>query len=139
MFSLTTFDPCSDLFWKDWNWSTTEFFPMSQKINYPVDIYQIEGGLVFDIAAVGLDKTDIEIKTDGNGTLTVAAKIPPQVKKDNESKNFIQKNVVRKAFNFSWKVNAQFNLDKMVAKMEKGLLNIFIPNAPEKSRTVEIQ
>ena len=53
-----------DLVWKNFFDQSSKFLPVtSNKMNYPVDIFTTESGIQFEIAAVGLEKSDIEILT----------------------------------------------------------------------------
>jgi len=55
-----------DLVWKNLFDRNSTFLPITQnKMNYPVDIYTTDDGIQFEIAAVGLEKSDIEILTEG--------------------------------------------------------------------------
>jgi HSP20 family molecular chaperone IbpA len=137
VFRQTGFDvDAADLFWKDLFQPTLTWESAVHKINYPVDVYQEENGnLVIDIAVTGLDKKDISIKIEDGNILTIASNT--QINSNN--KTYIQHNITKKAFKFSWKVNAKFDIDKLTASMDKGLLNINIPLAPEKTKTIEIQ
>ena len=55
-----------DLLWKNFFDNKPHFNTLIDKINYPVDIYETETGLCFELAVVGLDKQDIEILADGD-------------------------------------------------------------------------
>ena len=55
-----------DLVWKNFFDQSSKFLPVtSNKMNYPVDIFTTDNGIQFEIAAVGLEKSDIEILTEG--------------------------------------------------------------------------
>ena len=96
-------------------------------MNYPVDIYTTDNGIQFEIAAVGLEKSDIEILTEGE-TLRV------RYEKDKEEKReFIHKGIAKRAFDFAWKISKELDLTKAGAKMEKGLLAIDIPYAKDRA------
>ena len=60
-----TFDPF-DVVWKNILDSNSTFNTFESKINYPVDIYETETGLRFELAVVGLDKSDIEILVESD-------------------------------------------------------------------------
>ena len=60
-----------DIVWKNFFDVNSNFNTINQKINYPVDIYETENGLCFELAAVGLEKLDIDIQVDGD-TLRVS-------------------------------------------------------------------
>ena len=50
-----------DIVWKNFFDGHSNFNSLQQKINYPVDIYETETGLRFELAVVGLDNEDIQI------------------------------------------------------------------------------
>ena len=117
-----------DLVWKNFFDQTSKFLPVtSNKMNYPVDIFTTDNGIQFEIAAVGLEKSDIEILTEGE-TLRV------RYEKDKEEKReFIHKGIAKRAFDFAWKISKELDLTKANAKMEKGLLSIDIPYAKDRA------
>ena len=117
-----------DLVWKNFFDQSSKFLPVtSNKMNYPVDIFTTESGIQFEIAAVGLEKSDIEILTEGE-TLRV------RYNKDTEEKReFIHKGIAKRAFDFAWKISKELDLAKAGATMEKGLLAIDIPYANDRA------
>tara|TARA_R100000008_G_scaffold84820_2_gene73196 strand:- start:692 stop:1117 length:426 start_codon:yes stop_codon:yes gene_type:complete len=96
-----------------------------QKPNYPVDVYTRDGELCFDVACVGLEKSDIDITTEGN-TLKVAYK-KPTVEANPSNVEYIHKGVARRSFDMGWKISAKYDCTKIKATMKNGLLNISIP------------
>lgn len=93
------------------------------KINYPVDIYENSEGLYFEVACVGLDKEEISIDIEGD-----ILKISYEKKPSPETENhYIHKGIAKRSFNLGYKIASKFNLVKSEAKMDKGLLHIFIP------------
>ena len=57
----------TDLLFRNFFDSTSAFQSFTEtKPNYPVDIATTDTGLVIEIAAVGIDKKDIEIETTDN-------------------------------------------------------------------------
>lgn len=116
-----------DLLWKDLFNHTSNFSDITQKISHPTDIYETKDGIRFEIAAVGLDKEDIEILTEGD-TLRIKyekAKLPDQEKT-------IYRGIKRSGFDLSWKVAAKFDLSKIEASLEKGLLILDVPYSESK-------
>ena len=113
--------------------SNSTFNTINEKINYPVDIYETENGLCFELAVVGLDKEDLEIQVDGD-TLRVTHE--GRNDDENEIINYIARGIARRSFDLAWKVASKFELSKLTAKMDKGLLIIDIPyselKAPKK-------
>jgi HSP20 family molecular chaperone IbpA len=117
-----------DLVWKNFFDQSSKFLPVtSNKMNYPVDIFTTDNGIQFEIAAVGLEKTDIEILTEGE-TLRIRYD-----KDQSEQRDFIHKGIAKRAFDFAWKISKELDLTKANAKMEKGLLSIDIPYAKDRA------
>jgi len=96
-------------------------------MNYPVDIYTTDKGIQFEIAAVGKDKSDIEILTEGE---TLRIKYQKNVE---EQRDFIHKGIAKRDFDFAWKISKELDLSKAEASMAKGLLIISIPYAKDRA------
>ena len=126
----------NDVFFRDF--FGDDFFsplPTLKKIDYPVDIYETEEGLNIDIAAIGLDKQDVKIDVK-NDVLTVEH----QSKQESEISKCAYRGITRKSFRHAWRINDKFDLTKTQAELDKGLLKISIPLAPEKKpKEVEIK
>jgi HSP20 family molecular chaperone IbpA len=116
-FSLDQFD----LLWRDFFNSSSNFSDILQKVSHPTDIYESETGIVFEIAAVGLEKDDIEILTEGD-TLRIRYK-----RQDSEERPIIYKGIKKGSFDLGWKIASKFDISKLSAKLEKGLLTLNIP------------
>jgi HSP20 family molecular chaperone IbpA len=110
-----------DIMWKNFFDTTSTFNSIKTKINYPVDIYETETGLRFELAVVGLEKKDVKILVDGN-TLRVIHDA-----KFSEGKEYIQKGIARRSFDLAWRVADKYNLSKLEASMDKGLLILDVP------------
>lgn len=117
-----------DLFFKDF-FGDSFFSPLPslKKIDYPVDIYENDKGLIIDIAAIGLDKKDIKIDIKDN-VLSVSH---TKEKKEN-TENYAYSGITKKSFNLAWRINDKFDITNTKADLDKGLLKITIPIAPEK-------
>jgi len=116
-----------DIVWKNFFDVNSNFNTIQQKINYPVDIFETDNGLRFELAVVGLDKEDIDIQIDGD-TLRVS-----HDKKTEQEQQYIQRGIARRSFDLAWKISSKLDLNKLEAKMDKGLLIIDIPYANEKA------
>jgi len=128
----------TDLLFRNFFDSNTAFEShVDCKPNYPVDIATTDTGLVIEIAAVGIDKQDINIET-ADSTLKVIYE-----KGDEDSPtefDYIHKGIARRAFNLGWKISPKCDLSKISATMDKGLLSIFIPFTKEATpKTVTIK
>jgi HSP20 family molecular chaperone IbpA len=108
---------------------------MQEKINYPVDIYETENGLCFELAVVGLNESDLSINVEDN-----ILRISHSGRKEDNIYNYLQKGIARRAFDLAWKVASKFDLTKLEASLDRGLLIINIPYAEEKTpRKIEIK
>ena len=116
-----------DIVWKNFFDGQSTFNTLQQKINYPVDIYETDKGLRFELAVVGLEKSDLDITVDGD-TLRVSYEKP----EEEEKVNYIQRGITRRSFDLAWKVASKFNLTKLNAEMDKGLLVIDVPYTESK-------
>ena len=129
--------PTDLLFRNFFDTNTTFQSHVDSNPNYPVDIATTDAGLIIEIAAVGIDKKDIEIETTDN-TLKVIyergeADAPTEF-------DYVHKGIARRAFNLGWKISPKCDLKKISATMDKGLLSIFIPftkEATPKSITIK--
>ena len=117
-----------DLVWKNLIDQKSSYLPViTNKMNYPVDIYTTDNGIQFDIAAVGKEKQDIEILTEGE---TLRIKYTKGVE---EQKEYIHKGIAKRAFDFAWKISKELDLSKAQATMDKGLLSVTIPYAKDRA------
>ena len=123
-----------DLLWKDLFENNSNFSGISQRVTHPVDIFELEDGIIFEIAAVGLDKKDIEILVEGE-QLRIKYE-----KTDDDTRNAIYRGIKRSSFDMSWKISSKFDLTKLEAALEKGLLKLNIPTAEGKAvRRIELK
>ena len=124
-----------DIVWKNLFDVNSNFNTIQHKINYPVDIYETQNGLRFELAVVGIDKEEINISVDGD---TLRVQYENQLE-DNE-RVYLQRGIARRSFDLAWKVASKFDLVKLDAKLEKGLLIIDIPTSESKAvKTIKIK
>ena len=117
-----------DIVWKNFMNSNSNYNTINEKINYPVDIYETEKGLCFELAVVGLDKEDLEIQVEGDTLRITHDKLETEVEH-----SYIQRGIARRSFDLAWKVASKFELSKLTAKMDKGLLIIDVPYSESKA------
>ena len=99
------------------------YAPMADsKLPHPVDIYETETHLVFDIACTGVSQEELEVQTQNN-TLRVNYNKP---EKDDDAK-YIHRGIAKRSFNLGWKIDSKFDLSKADAEFKYGLLKIAIP------------
>jgi HSP20 family molecular chaperone IbpA len=124
-FERTPFDILVRNFFQD----ASTFAPLAEtKVPHPVDIYQNEHGLVFEIACTGISKEELKIETQDN-----VLRVNYDKKKEEEPTgvDYIHKGIAKRSFNLGWKIDSKFDLKKIIAKFENGLLTIGIPFAKE--------
>lgn len=123
-----------DLLWRDLFETNSHYSAITQKVTHPVDIYETANGIKFEVAAVGLDQNDINILVEGD-ELRIAYEKP----NSENSENAIYKGIKKSSFNLTWKISTKFDLNKLEATMDKGLLVLTIPVAEGKAaRQIQI-
>jgi HSP20 family molecular chaperone IbpA len=123
-----------DIVWKNFFDTNSNFNTINQKISYPVDIYEIETGLRFELAVVGLTELDLDIQVEGD-TLRIKHERP-----EHDTHQYIQKGIARRSFDLAWKVASKFDLRNLEAVLDKGLLIIDVPYSAEQApRKIEIK
>ena len=127
----------TDLLFKNFFDNNAQFNSyVDSKPNYPVDIATVDNGLVIEIAAVGLDKKDINIEID-DCTLKV---IYNKGEQEPEGYKYIHKGIAKRAFNLGWKISPKYNLNGIKATMKNGLLSVWIPISEEaKPKSIAIK
>ena len=125
-----------DILIRDFFKSDGDFTPFNSiKVNHPVDIYEAEEGLNIDIACVGLTKKDIDLTIEGD-----ILRVEYKKDKGSNEAEYIQRKIAKRAFNFGWRISRRFDLSKLEAKLENGLLHLYAPLADEaKPKTVTIK
>jgi HSP20 family protein len=133
------FDETMDLLWKSFFDKNAHYRPISEKIvQHPIDITETDNGLKIEIAAVGLDKSDLDIIVDSE-TLRVAYRKGPE-EKDKYDYRYLHRSIKKAGFDIAWKVSSKYELSKMAAGLDKGLLTLEIPFAKEnKPKKIEIK
>lgn len=121
--------------WKNLFDTNSNFNTIQQKINYPVDIYETENGLRFELAVVGIDKNEINISVDGD-----TLRVQHENQLEDSERVYLQRGIARRSFDLAWKVASKFDLTKLDAKLERGLLVIDIPTSETKAiKTIKIK
>ena len=117
-----------DLLWKDLKETQAHFSAITQKVTHPVDIYETEDGIRFEVAAVGLDVEEIDISVE-NDSLRICYEKPGQ-QVENQP---IYRGIKRSSFDLTWKISTKFDLSKLEASLDRGLLTLVIPVAEGKA------
>ena len=125
-----------DILFRDFYKSEADFAPFNQiRVNHPVDIYEANDGLNIDIACVGLTKKDIDLTIEGD-----ILRVEYKKEKGSESAEYIQRNIAKRSFNFGWRISRRFDLGKLEAKLQNGLLHLYAPLTEDsKPKTVTIK
>jgi HSP20 family protein len=133
------FDEEMDLLWKSFFDKNSHYRPISEKaVQHPIDIQETDNGLKIEIAAVGLEKSDIDIIVDSE-TLRVAYRKDKE-EKDNEDYRYLHRSIKKAGFDIAWKVSSKYELSKLEAGLDRGLLTLDIPFAKEnKPKKIEIK
>jgi HSP20 family protein len=126
------FDEEFDLLWKSFFDPNALYRPIKEKaVSHPCDIQETDNGLCIEIAAVGLDKEEINIIVDSE-TLRVAYRKPTSEEEEEQNEyRYFQRSIKKASFDIAWKISSKFDLAKLEAKLDKGLLTLDIPFAKE--------
>jgi HSP20 family molecular chaperone IbpA len=121
-----------DIVWKNFMNSNSTFNTLQEKINYPVDIYETENGLRFELAVVGLTENDLSIQIEDNTLRIKHDKLEDNIPLE----AYYQKGITKRSFDLAWKLSSKLDLAQSEAILDKGLLIINVPygaeNAPLK-------
>ena len=116
-----------DLLWRDLFDTQSHFSAITQKVSHPVDIFETQDGIRFEVAAVGLDQDDISIIVEGD-QLRITHE-----KQNKPEETPIYRGIKRSSFNLTWKISTKFDLTKLNASLDAGLLVLTIPTAEGKA------
>ena len=117
-----------DLLWRDLFDTQSHFSAITQKVTHPVDIFETEDGIRFEVAAVGIHEDDINVLVEDD-QLRITYERPNYANQETP----IYKGIKRSSFNITWKISTKFDLSKLEASLDKGLLSISIPVAEGKA------
>ncbi|MDB4344713.1 Hsp20 family protein [bacterium] len=138
LFDQRVFSPL-DVLVKDFFNKEAEFTKIDNRtVSQPVDIYEDEDGLTFEIACTGIPKelVNIELKGDYLCVKYDKAELP----KVDRERRYFHSSVKKSSFNTGWKVTRRFALTKAIAEMNDGLLIVKIPYTDEnKPKTLKIK
>lgn len=116
-----------DILFRNFFDANAHFAPATEtKAPHPLDIYENESGLHFEIACTGLNKDEISINIEGD-----ILKVSHTKDEIQNLRSYIYKGIAKRSFNLGYKISSKFNLSKAEAEMENGLLKISIPFAEE--------
>jgi HSP20 family protein len=102
---------------------------------HPLNIFYDETGLFFEIACTGLTKEDVNVNIEED-----VLKISYEKESGELHPGTIHRGLAKRAFNLGYKISSKFNLRKVEAKLENGLLEIFIPISEDaKPKAIKIK
>ena len=94
------------------------------RIGHPVDIYENENCLHFEVAGTGLTKEDIKILIEGD-VLRISYN---KNEGDTSERKYYHRGISRKSFNLGYRIPlTKYDINEAEAEMENGLLKIRIP------------
>ena len=135
------FDETMDLLWKSFFDKNAHYRPVSEKaVQHPVDIQETDNGLKIEIAAVGLEDSEIDIIVDSETLRVTYRKTDDDKEKEKNEYRYLHRSIKKAGFDIAWKVSSKYELAKLSASLDKGLLTLEIPFAKEnKPKKIEIK
>ena len=126
------FDEEFDLLWKSFFERDAIFRPVKEKVvNHPCDIQETDNGLRIDLTAIGLNKEEIDIIVDSETLRVAYRKSEDEKQKENNEYRYLHRSIKKASFDIAWKISSKYDLQKLEAKLDKGLLTLDIPFAKE--------
>ena len=126
-----------DILFRNFFNAEEQFAPaFNSKQPHPLDIYYDEEGLHFEGACTGLTKEDVSISVEGD-LLKISYKKPES---EIDFSEYIYHGLSKKSFDLGYKISPKYNLSKVGAEMENGLLKLHIPVSEEsKPKSIKIK
>ena len=111
---------------------------LNSKQPHPLDIYYDQEGLYFEVACTGLTKEDILIEVESD-VLRISYDKPKE-ETPTDLSGYIYHGLSKKSFSLGYKIAPKFDLTKIDAEMENGLLKLSIPLTKEaKPKSIKIK
>ena len=105
------------------------FTPAAQaKQQYPINIFEDDIGLTFELACTGIPKEAIEVKLEGD---LISFNYDKEKTPDSPSRSYIHRGIAKRSFNLGYKVGTKFDIKKTKATFNDGLLIVSLPFADE--------
>ena len=117
--------------------SNSIFQPFSDetKMSYPIDSWFNDEFLVFEIPIIDGKKEDIKItKTIDN----LRIQYQRSNRREDSGVTYIKKGIIKRDFDFTWKIPSKFDSSGIQSAFENGILTIYIPFAKE-AKPEEVQ
>jgi len=117
-----------DLLFRNLFESGATFEPAEQaKQQYPINIFEDDLGLTFELACSGIPKEAIEVKLEGDMiTFSYDKDKTPEPKR-----NYIHRGIAKRSFNLAYKLGTKFTPNKASANFSDGLLIVTVPFSKE--------
>ena len=117
-----------DLLFRNLFESEAAFIPAEQaKQQYPINIFEDDLGLTFELACTGIPKEAIEVKLEGD-MITFAY---DKDKTPEPERSYIHRGIAKRSFNLAYKLGTKFTPNKASANFNDGLLIVTVPFAKE--------
>jgi HSP20 family molecular chaperone IbpA len=102
----------------------------------PVDIYEVEGGLVVQADLPGVEPGGVEVKVD-NGLLTIVGHAAAAGKDDART---TYREFTLGDYHRQFRLHEQVDREKIAAELKQGVLRVFLPQREEvKPRQIQIK
>ena len=126
-----------DILFRNFFNAEDKFAPaLNSKQPHPLNIYFNDEGLYFEVACTGLTKEDLDISVEGD--LLKISYVKP--KDTIDFSGYIYHGLSQKSFDLGYKISPKYNLAKIGAEMENGLLKLYIPISEEsKPKSIKIK
>lgn len=130
-----------DLLWKSFFDHNAQYKPIREKaVTHPCDIQETDEGLKIEIAAIGLSTKDIDIIIDSETLRIAHRKTDDDKDKEKVEYRYLHRSIKKASFDIAWKISSKYDLIKLEASLDKGLLTLDIPFAKEnKPKKIEIK
>ena len=117
-----------DLLFRNLFEAGTTFTPATEaKQQYPINIFEDDLGLTFELACTGIPKDAIEVKLEGDSiTFSYNKDKTPE-----PDRKYIHRGIAKRSFNLAYKLGTKFTPSKATAKFNDGLLIVTVPFAKE--------
>ena len=117
-----------DLLFRNLFEAEASFIPAEQaKQQYPINIFEDDLGLTFELACTGIPKEAIEVKLEGD-TINFSY---DKAKTPDPDRKYIHRGIAKRSFNLAYKLGTKFNPTKVAANFTDGLLVVTVPFAKE--------
>ena len=117
-----------DLLFRNLFEAGAQFTPAGEaKQQYPINIFEDDLGLTFELACTGIPKEAIEVKLEGDSiTFSYDKDKTPE-----PERKYIHRGIAKRSFNLAYKLGTKFTPNKASAKFNDGLLIVTVPFAKE--------